>query len=425
VELIIIFVLVLFNGVLAMSEAAVISARKARLQQDADDDKFGASVALELTENPNRFLSTVQIGITLVGVLSGAFGGAAVADDIAVQVAKIDALAPYSDVLGLALIVGLTTYLSLIIGELAPKRIAIENPERIASLVAPAMHRLSQLTFPIVWFLSLSTNAVLRLIGIQPSGEPAVTEDEVRVMLREGTRIGTFALREREMVQGVFRMDDMTAASVMTPRTATHWLDVEASNDDIRQLLTEADHALYPVINKTADEVVGVVRVLDLVRALWIDETFDLRTMSDPPLLVPETLPLPDVFNRIRNSRLQLAVVIGEYGGVEGIVTTNDIVESIVGDIDRPDIVARGENAWLIDGLLPLEEFKEFFGINENMPDEEHYRTLAGFVVDFLGQVPEVTDRFEWKDYQFEVIDMDGHRVDKVLVGRQPTETEQ
>jgi putative hemolysin len=416
-EIVIILILIVLNGVLAMSEIAVVSARRARLKQLVVEGSRSAHSALNLAENPNRFLSTVQIGITATGILAGAFGGATVAGDVSQRLQTVPLLAPYSEALGVGLVVLVTTYLSLVIGELVPKRLAIHSPERIAQLVAGPMQTLSLLAYPLVWFLSLSTDAVLRLLGIRPSTEPVVTEEEITVMLREGAQAGIFDTTEQEMVAGIFRLDDMRANGLMTPRTEMIWLDADDTADVIRQKIIEGDHACFPVCEGSPDHVLGIVRAKDMLRRSLIGGSLDLRTMIEPVLFIPESALAADILEAFRGESVHMAMVLGEHSGIEGLVTMHDILEAVVGDIEEPDAVRRDDGSWLIDGRMPVEEFKDKLGIRL-LPDEDKnlYQTLAGFIITYQGRIPRVAEHFDWEQYTFEVVDMDGNRVDRVLV---------
>ncbi|PJF23059.1 MAG: hypothetical protein CUN56_02865 [Phototrophicales bacterium] len=414
VELLIILLLMIINGVLAMSEAAVIAARKARLQQRADSGSHVAKIALELKDAPGRFLSTVQIGITLVGILAGAFGGATVADDLAQWIRQIDALAASADVLSVAVVVILTTYFSLVIGELVPKRLAIQSPERIAMLIAPLMQRLAFWAYPLVWLLEVSTEAVLTLFGVRPSNDPPVTEEEIQVMLHQGARVGVFEQHEQEMIAGVFRLDDIPTQALMTPRANVVWLDINADIDTIRQTLVENDFSRFPVCDKTLDNVLGVVRARDLLRQILNSDMPDLQALILPPIFIPENTLAPVALERFRGHKAHFGIVIGEYGEVQGVVTLNDIVEAVVGKIDEPDAVQREDGSWLLDGLMARRAVEDLLGI-EALPGEG-YTTLAGFMMQELDEIPQLADMVEWDGYIFEVIDMDGKRIDKVLV---------
>ena len=422
-EFLIILVLILANGVLAMSEIAVVSARKARLQHRVNEGDEGAALALELATRPSDFLSTVQIGITLVGILAGAFGGATVSQELAATIRRVPALAPYSQALAIGLIVAVITYLSLVLGELAPKRIALENPERIASLVAAPMHWLSRLASPLVSLLSASTNLVLRILGIQPSDEPPVTEEEIRVLIDIGTRAGVFEASEQDLVEGVFQMADRRLESLMTPRSEIVWLDLEEEPQDTRRKIIHARHSRYPVTRGGLDHVVGIVQAKDLLARSLEGHALDLRADMVDALFVPENISALKMIERFRESGVQIALVIDEFGGVQGLVTSFDALEGIAGDLqlmaesDEPEVTQREDGTWLVDGSLSINEFKEIFNL-DSLPAErvDRYQTVAGLVVSLLGRIPATGDCVEAAGLHFEVVDMDGLRVDKLIV---------
>lgn len=420
-EFLILILLIIFNGILALSEAAVIASRKARLQQLVDEGKDGAKAALKLLEDPNRFLSTVQIGITLVGILSGAFGGAALGDNITAWLETIPFLASYSQTLSIGLIVAVTTYLSLIIGELVPKRLALQNPEQLAAAVAPPMRTLEILTAPIVTLLSGSTSLVLRLIGVRADDTPPVTEEEIKLMIQQGIAAGVFEEAEHDMVEGVFKLGDRRVRTIMTPRTEIDWLDIEDSAEEIRSRIFASERSRLPVAQGDLDEIIGIVYSKDLLTRSLRGEPFDLRAVMREPLYVPETMSAASLLEMFRNNNTQIALVIGEYGGIQGLVTIQDLLEEIVGDIEEPSAVQREDGSWLLDGMMAADEFKELLDIDDDLPGEdEDFDTLGGFVMAQLGRIPTAADHFEWNDFRFEVMDMDGNRVDKVLVDVRP-----
>jgi putative hemolysin len=422
-ETLIIFVLLVANGLLAMSEIAIVSARKARLQQLADEGNSQARIALELAAEPNQFLATIQIGITLVGILAGAFGGATLAEKIGSYFNTVPLLAPYGEAIGLGIVVLGITYFSLVIGELVPKRVALNNAERIAVAVARPMRLLSTITSPLVWLLSVSTDAVLRLLAIKPSTEPAVTEEEIRVLIEQGTQIGIFEEAEQDMIEGVLRLDDRRVYLVMTPRHQIVWLDIDDSPEQIRQKVTKSQHSRFPVVAGDLDNVLGVVQTKDLLTQALAGQPLDLQAWLRPPLFIPESISGLQVLNLFKQERSHLALVTDEYGGVEGLVTSDDILEAIVGDLPslespaEPAAVRRDDGSWLVDGMLHIDDLKEIFDL-ESLPGEEYgnYQTVGGFVINQLGSIPRAGQHFEWGDMRFEVIDMDGRRVDKVLV---------
>jgi putative hemolysin len=422
-EVSVVVLLILLNGIFAMSEIAVVSARKTRLRQWAEEGNAKARAALELANNPNQFLATIQIGITLVGILAGAFGGATIANELSVILNDISWLAPYSHPLSLALVVVVIAYLSLIVGELVPKRLALNNPERLAMAIAAPMQVLSRVAYPAVHLLGLSTELLLRALGMRPSTEPLVTEEEIRALIEQGTQAGMFEEAEQEMVERVFRLGDRRVSAVMTPRTEIVWLDREASALEIRRTITESAHSRFLVADGSLDNVLGVVHAKDLLAHILGEQVVNLEATLQQPLYVPESMRALKVLELFKQSGTHIALVIDEYGGIQGLVTPNDILEAIVGDLPEageqvePLAVQREDGSWLLDGMLPVDEFKDLFDLGE-LPGEDQgiYQTLAGFVVMQLGRIPAATDYFVWEGLKIEVVDMDGNRVDKVLV---------
>jgi putative hemolysin len=422
-EVLILLALILVNGWLAMAEIAVVSARKTRLQQLSDRGNAKARLALDLATHPADFLSTVQVGITLVGILAGAFAGATIAESIAAKLESVPWLAPYSEAIGVFLVVLVVTYFSLVLGELVPKRLGLSHAERIAASAAVPMRYLSRLTSPLVRLLSWSTDFVLKIFGYKPPAESPVTEEEIKVLIDQGRRAGIFAEAEQDMVEAVFRLGDRSVGTLMTPRTEIVWLDLEDSPDETRRKIIESDHGRYPVARGRLDNLVGIVQAKDLLERAISGLDLDLQATMLQPLIVPESMPALNVLELFRQSRVHTALVIDEFGGLQGLVTIFDILESIVGDIPgegevvEPEVVRREDGSWLVDGKLPVDEFKELFRLS-SLPDESrgYYQTLGGFVMSYLGRIPSATDHFEWGGLRFEVMDMDGFRVDKVLV---------
>jgi putative hemolysin len=429
-ELIILFLLIIFNGLLSMSELAVISARKARLQQMADEGDAGAAKALALAASPGQFLSTVQIGITLVGILAGAFGGATIARWLGEQLARVPALEDYTDPISVGVVVVIVTYLSLVIGELVPKQLALRNAEVLAARAAGALTTLARITRPLVGVLNASTEGVLWLLRVKAAAEPDVTEEEVRVMLAQATAQGIFEPMEEEIVDQVFRLADRKVGALLVPRTEIIWLDVDSPPEEIRQEIEDSGHSRYPVAEGELDKILGVVMAKDLLAQSLEGQPLDLRSIVRPALFVPESTPALKVVERFKQTRSHLAIVIDEYGGVEGLVTSGDILSSLVGDIPEPDdegepgAIQREDGSWLIDGMYPVEEFQELFDI-PHLPEasEGYYQTVGGFIMASLGQVPQPGDHFDWAGMRMEVMDMDGRRVDKVMVTRLPDDT--
>jgi putative hemolysin len=423
IELLFILLLTVANGVFAMSEMAIVSARKVRLRQRAKGGDKRARAALELAKSPGRFLSTVQIGISLVAILSGTLGGATVAGALAARLDHVPFLAPYSETVSVAIVVLGITYLSLVIGELFPKQIALSNAERIASLIAQPMSLLAKLAAPIVYLLNASTKILMRVLRVRPSSDPPVTEEEVRVMIAQGTQVGIFEPIEEEMVGQVFRLSDQRASTLITLRSEIVWLDLDDSPEEIRQKIVASGYSRFPVGRGSLDKVRGVVQARDLLAQSLTGEPLDLEAVLQPALFVPESIPVFEVLDRFKKAHSQVALVIDEYGILQGLVTLDDILEAIVGDIPDPgevidlEIVEREDGSWLLDGMVPIDEFMEIFHAKAPPDRQEwNYQTLGGFVMMVLGHIPSAGDRFEWGKLRFEVVDMDGLRVDKVLV---------
>ncbi|OQA45830.1 MAG: Magnesium and cobalt efflux protein CorC [Chloroflexi bacterium ADurb.Bin325] len=433
VEMLIVLLLVALNGIFAMSEISVVSARKARLQQRAEAGDRRARTALELARDPDEFLSTVQIGITLIGTLAGAFGGARIADPLAKTLAaRFPAVAAYSGTLAMALVVGVITYLSLVIGELVPKRLGLNNPEGVASIVARPMSGLSRLVAPLVWLLTVSSDLLIALLHVPSAAEPAVTEEEIKVMLEQGAELGVLSAAESEVAQRVFRLGERRAGTLMTPRPEIVWLDVEDPWDELCAQIVESGHARFPVSRGSLDNVIGVVEAKTLLNCRLTAGDVDITSALRAPQFVPETFPAVQLLELFHDSRLHLALVVDEFGSIQGLVTVHDLLETVVGDItatgNRAEgalAVQRPDGSWLLDGTLPAGDFAELFRLSD-LPgaQEGTYETLGGFVMMHLGRIPQLSDKFQWQGYRFEVVSMDGHRVDKVLVTPPSAEAE-
>lgn len=423
-EITLILALILFNGVLSMSEIALVSARKIRLQQRADQGDEKACQALKLAENPSQFLSTVQVGITLVGTLSGAYGGATLAEVLAAALEKIPLLAPYSDGIALGFVVLLITFFTLILGELVPKRLGLNNPETIAATVARPMQVLSLLTKPAVRLLNFSTDQVLRLFRVHPSDEPPVTEEEIKLLIKQGAHAGVFEQSESDMVTAIFRLGDRRVGSLMTPRTEIEWLDLDDSPSENLCKIKKSTHSRFPLGKTSLDNIQGVLAAKDLLVCDLDDPAVDFRKYTLPPVFVPENMPAMNVLEVLRQDpQPALVMVIDEYGGLQGLVTAQDILGAIVGELPfagsliEPDIVQRADGSWLVDGRIPIDEFIEAFRKVELPEDERgYYQTLGGYVMTNLGKMPQTGDTFIRSGLKFEVADMDGMRVDKVLI---------
>ncbi len=420
-EIIIIVAIVLVNAILVLSEMSVASSRKARLQQRINDGDRRANTVLQLIENPNLFLATVQIGITLVGVFVGAVGGAILAAPLSGMLATIPSLAPYAGSLALAIIVVGITFIAIVLGELVPKRIALHNPERIAAILAGPMILVSKLFSPFVWILGKITDFILKLLGIQPGSEPPVTEEEIQLLIDQGTQAGVFEEAEQDMVEGVFSLADQRVYSLMTPRPDIVWMDIADSIEEIRQKLEQSQFSRFPVRQGSLDAIVGIVKARDLLVQSLNKEPIVLKNLLKPAFFVPETMFASRALEVLKEKGTDMLLVIDEFGALQGLLTITDILEEIVGEMesDEPQATQRQDGSWLLDGMLEVDEFKEIFHLPV-LPHEDEYETLSGFVMVSLGRVPQPTDRFEWHGLNFEVMDMDGRRVDKVLVTTLP-----
>lgn len=422
-DLIVVLVLTIANGIFSMSEMAIVSAKKVRLQEMAERGNIKAKAALSLANSPNRFLSTVQVGITLITILTGVLGGATLAEPVAQAIAQIiPQLAPSSRAIASILVVIFITYLSLIVGELVPKRLALNNPEKIAMAIAIPMRLMERITAPVVFLLSLSTDLLLKLMGSNvASNEPQITEEEIKVLMRQGAAEGTFDAAEQDMIERVFSLGDEPVSALITPRLDIVWLDLNDSLDVNRQKMTESRHSRYPVCQESLDNVLGIIHVKDLLAQS--DRAIDLTSILRQPLFLAESTHALKVLELLKKTGNQLALVVNEYGVTQGLITLNDVVEVIIGDIPFEDeeqeqeAIQREDGSWLMDGRLAIDDFKELLNIEE-LPGEErdNYQTLGGFVITHLGHIPKSSAHFEWDGFRLEVVDMDGNRVDKVLV---------
>jgi putative hemolysin len=422
-EMLIILLLILGNGMLAMSEIAIVTSRKVRLQQQVEKGNVRAGIALDLANTPGRFLSTIQIGITLIGILAGVYGGATIAINLEATLREVSALSLYARPISIALVVVVVTYLTLILGELVPKKIALNNPERIAALVAPQMRLLSRLGAPLVTVMDASTSMVLKLLRVGKSEEPEVTEEEIRMMIDIGAVTGEIQPIEDEIVDQVFRLGDMRTISLTTPRPEIVWLDLLDPEDIIKSTVSTTPYSKFPVCRGSLDEVKGSVRAKDLLDNCLQGKSMDLESILKPPLFVPETMAVYRVLERFREQHTHIALVLDEYGSVEGLITMRDIIDAIIGDYpevdqsDKSEIIRRQDGSYLVDGMLAVDRFLEFFHFNEIPEDERnYYLTVGGFVLTRLGHIPVAGETFDWEGQRIEVVDMDDKRVDKVLV---------
>jgi len=426
-DIALIFVLILINGLFAMSEIAVVSSRKARLQNLADDGSLGAKAALTLHQEPSSFFSTIQVGITSVGILSGAIGEAAVADPLAIWFAGFPLLEPYAKTVALAITVVGLTYFSVVVGELVPKRLAMLAPEGIASLIARPMMMLARITHPLVVILSSSCTAILSLIGARAKEEPPVTNDEINVLMEQGAEAGVFHESEQELVSNVLRLDEQRIAEIMTPRREMFVVDLDEDEEIVRQRIVDTEYSRLVVCRDGLDHILGILQTGDLLKKALPGHCItaaDVESVLHPPLYVPETVNTTQLLESFRRARLQFALIVDEYGDVQGLVTLTDVLASIVGELSVPeapedrDMVQRDDGSWLVDGDVGVERLKSVLDIDDDLPgeDERGFHTLGGFIMHVLGRIPSPTDHFEAAGWRFEVMDMDGNRVDKVLV---------
>ncbi len=423
-EIAVVVVLTVINGLLAMSELAVVSARPSRLRVMERDGNKGAAAALRLAEDPGRFLSSVQIGITLVGVLAGAYSGATLGARLAGSLRDWGLSAGLSDTLGVGVVVVAITYLSLIVGELVPKQIALRDPERVAARVAPAMRMVARLAAPLVWLLDVSGKAVLRLLGQSGAPQERVTEEEVKSLIAEAESAGVLESEERDMISGVMRLADRSARALMTPRREVELLDLRTDFATLRQQARDTRRARLPVQDGERDEIIGILRTKDLVAALAEAEAPDLRSLVMQTPVVADTARAFDVVEALRGSGVHMALVFDEYGHFEGVISSGDILEAIAGAFheddgqDEPAFVVRDDGSFLVSGWMPIDEFADAVGAPVD-PDPD-YETVAGLVLDKFGHLPEVGESFQSGRWRFEVVDLDSRRIDKVLVSRLP-----
>jgi putative hemolysin len=422
-EIAILFLLLIANGVFAMAEIAVVSSRKARLRRLADQGNGQARIALELAESPNRFLSTVQIGITLVGIFAGAFGGATLAAKLTGPIAQIEFFAPYADKIAFGLVVAVITYFSLVMGELVPKRFGLSNPEGIAMMVARPMNWLAKFAGPVVSFLSISTEALLRVLGFKPEKEVTVSEEEVRVMMQEGVRAGAFNKVESQIVHSALELDQLPVREIMTPRPKVIWLNQEDPHDQVWHKIVVSNHSHFPVYQGNRDHTVGTVSVKAIYANLAAGVGVKLKDLMVAPLIVPESQTVLQLVETFKQSGKHIALATDEFGSIVGLVTLNDVMEAVVGEFPsqgeraKPEAKKRDDGSWLIDAMIDLEAVERALtGFKFGGAAYSEYQTLAGFIVKTLGHVPKEGETFEAQGYVFEVLDMDRHRVDKVLV---------
>ncbi len=417
----IIVVLVLINGVFAMSELAIVSARKAHLHSSADQGSRGAKIALRLASDPGKFLSTVQIGITLIGIVAGAFSGASLGGPVAERLAALGMPQDWSVTVGFALVIGLTTYASLVIGELVPKQFALRSAERIAVIMAPPMDLLARVAAPLVWLLDGTSALIFRMLGLKRDQANHVTADELQMVFAEATRSGVIEEHERAVIAGVVRMADRPIREVMTPRTEVDWLDITATTEEIHAMLIESPHSRLPVAEDSVDEIKGVVVARDIVAAQFSGQALDLRKLMRPLEKVPDQLDALDALDILREADVPMILVHDEYGHFEGIVTPNDLLRSIAGEFvsdqdekTQRSLIERADGSFLVSGAMSMDALADRLGIK--LPDDRDYATVAGHALNQLRRLPEEGENFEDQSWVFEIIDMDGRKIDKLIV---------
>ncbi|MEO5892753.1 MAG: hemolysin family protein [Ferruginibacter sp.] len=418
-EIFILLALILVNGLFVMSEIALVSARKGRLESLGNKGDSKAKAALHLTENPDKFLSTAQIGITLISILTGVYSGEKFSTHLKPVVEKIEFLKPYASTVSTVLVVMLVTFLSIILGELVPKRIGLIRAEKIARFVAGPMNFLSSAAYPVVWLLNNITNLIFKLFNIKESTDNAVTEDEIKAMISEGSEHGTIEEEEKEIIERVFHLGDRNITSLMTHRTEIVWFDMEDTIETITEQHDQINYSTYPVCDKTVDDIKGILYIKDLLKAA---PGTILRDLAKPALFVPENNSAYKVLEKIKQTKIHSCFIVNEYGTLEGMLTLNDILEAIVGDVpqtgqDEYEIVERADGSYLVDAQITFYDFLSRFEKTQWMNEGEHeFDTIAGFVLHELERIPKTGDTFEWRGFEFEIIDMDGQRIDKLIV---------
>ena len=430
-DILIILVLILLNGVFAMSELALVSAKRMRLERRAEEGSHGARTAIALADDPSHFLSTVQVGITLIGIFTGAFGEASLVSRLTPQIEAVGPLAPYAYEIALFIVVLSITFVSIVLGELVPKSIAMRYPEAMATLIAPPLNLLSKIMAPFVKVLSLTTEAIVRLFGIHDAKEEAPTEEDITGMFKEGTDAGLFEKTEYDIVSRALRLDDRHLKALMTPRVDLVMIDLDAERQDALELITCHTYSRFPVYRGDRAQILGYVKVRDLLAQSVRHgslEAVNIEAAVQDILFVPETVSAMVLLELFKKNRAELALIVDEYGDIQGMVTLSDVMSALVGDVTvigeehDPDAVQRQDGSWLLDGGVDLDRFRDLMNAAVRFPDEElgAYHTLAGFVLYQFGYIPKTSEFFEWDGYRIEVVDMDGNRIDRILVQQLP-----
>ncbi len=418
-EILILFALIILNGLFVMSEIALVSARKGRLESMSNKGDLKSKVALELSFNPEKFLPTAQIGITLISILTGFYSGEKFSKGLKPLVENFSILKPYASTISTVIIVILVTFLSIILGELIPKRMGMLRAEKIARAVAGPMNILSKIVYPIVWLLNAITNVVFKLLNIKTATDNAITEDEIKAMISEGSEHGTIEEEEKEIIERVFHLGDRNITSLMTHRTEIAWFDIEDTVRTVTEKFDQITYSTYPVCDKTVDDIKGLIYIKDLLK---VPLTTLLKDLTKPALFVPENNSPYQVLEKIKQTRIHSCFIVNEYGTLEGMITLNDILEAIVGDVPQTgqeeyEIIERSDGTYLVDAQITFYDFLSHFEKTEWMNEGEHeFDTIAGFVLHELERIPKTGETFEWRGFEFEIIDMDGQRIDKLLV---------
>ncbi|MYL54671.1 DUF21 domain-containing protein [Pontibacillus yanchengensis] len=432
ISVVILLLLMVLNGVFAMTEIGIVTSRKSRLQQLEKEGHKRASTALYLSEHSEDLLSTIQIGITLIGIMAGAFGGAAIADDLALYLDRFSVLRPWSNEISMVVVVGLTTFLTLVIGELTPKQIGLKHPEKVAVAVAKPMYFFSKVGKPIIWVLNRSTTTTLNILGVHTSKEPDVTEEEIQHMVEQGVHSGTIEQIEHEMVDQIFNMGDLRLSNILVPRTQLTWIDVESDIEENMQLISKSDHSRFPVGKGSLDHFLGMIYTNRVFEKLFNGEDFLIEDCIEEAFVLPEHVKVFQALETLKAYGYHEAVVVDEYGGVEGFVTLYDFMQVIVGDI--PDAVSQqeevkiaqyDETSWLVDGQLSIDTFLRYFALEDKHMDDTAFHTLGGLITNELGHTPQKGDTLDLETFQLEVVDMDHVLVDKLLVTSKEKKTEE
>jgi putative hemolysin len=418
-EILILLILIFVNALFVMSEIALVSVRKGRLEAMSNKGDEKAKAALDLAENPEKFLSTAQIGITLISILTGVYSGEKFSKDLKPIVEQIEVLIPYAETVSTVIIVILVTFLSIVFGELIPKRIGMLRAEKIAKAVAFPMNILSKIAYPIVWLLNGITNLIFKLFNIKVSSDSAVTEEEIKAMISEGSEHGTIEEEEKDIIERVFHLGDRSITSLMTHRTDIQWLDVSSTVEDVKNKFDDIIFSSYPVCEEIVDNIKGIINVKDLVKA---NATTLLKDLAKPAMFVPENNTAYQLLEKFKATKIHSCFIVNEYGTLEGMITLNDILEAIVGDVPQSgqeeyEIITRQDGTYLVDAQIQFYNFLSHFEKTEWVNEDEYdFDTLAGFVLHELEHIPKTGETFDWRGFQFEIIDMDGQRIDKLLV---------